>query len=451
MHPKSLDELRVVSAMEEKTDPRQNKLLRVAVVYTEGELVQRPVIISLLQCLVWRFAVDLLTEYPAEVNIEGVANHYAHQHAINIDSKSILPDGLKQWIKRIPSVYYLFFKVRRAYGKIKGTGPLYRRVNGSPQWGTPEFVNLIARRCIRQLCDAVISVDMKELIICHQVVAEVPIIYYSLELHHRGHREFFPTHLAPLKDAEAAAFKDAAAVIIQDEERARFLWQDNQRPYEPEKVILFPVSYMGHAAVKRSDYLRTLYPELARQKLLVQMGSIKKCRRSNELIKIAAKCPEQYTMIFHGFFNGFARRALESNRLPRSRLSQPVPFWDMEKVAAGADIGLVFYFDNNFNDRLVAHASSQFALFMKCGVPVLAGNVGSLSRIVRQYHCGIVVKDLANLFRAADQIMADYETYSQNAVRCFEREHQLRHYCENLIDRLTELCKCPGCSKFGGD
>lgn len=442
MHLLSLCELRIASVEgKEKTEERHDKLSRVAVVFSEGELVQSPWIISLLQCLVPHFSIDLLTEYPAEVNIEGVTNHYAHPHAINNESKPVLPDGIKQCIKRVPPVYRLLLRVHQTYRKIKGIGPLYRHVHGLPQWGTPEFVSLFAQRCTPQLCDGVIAVDVKELIICHQVVTGVPIIYYSFELFYRGHPEISPRHLAPLKDAEADAFKDVAAVIIQDEERARFLWQDNQRPYEPEKVILFPVSYMGQAAVRRSDYFRTLYPELARQRLLVQMGSIKKCRRSNELIEIAAMCPEQYAMIFHGFTEESTRRALESNRLTRCRLSQPVPFGDIEKVAAGADIGLVFYFDNNFNDRLVAHASSQFALFMKCGVPVLAGNVGSLSRIVRQYNCGIVVEDLANLFKAADQIMADYETYSHNAVRCFEGEHQLRHYCKTLVDRLTELCR----------
>ena len=439
----------VAFAMENKNKLRLNKRQRVTVVYAGCELAQSPAIISLLVCLVWRFEVDLLTEYKAEVNIQGVVNHYAHKCAITIESKSILSDGLKHCIKKIPLIYHLLLRVRRslvqAYNKINGVGQLYKRVNGSPQWGTPEFINLVAQRCVRELCDTVISVDIKELIICHLAVKEVPIVYYSVELHHREHPAFSSAHLAPLKDAEASAFKDIAAVIIQDEERARFLWNDNRRPYEPEKVILFPVSYMGLAAVKRTEYFRKLYPDLARQKLLVQMGSIKKCRRSNELIEIATRCPEQYAMIFHGFADVFAQGALEANRLPRCRLSQPVrSFGDVEEVAASADIGLVFYFDNNFNDRLIAHASSQFALFMKCGIPVLAGNVGSLSRIVRKYRCGIVVKDLANIFSAADQIMTDYETYSKNAVRCFEGEHQLRRFCKNLIDHLTELCKYPG-------
>jgi len=431
-----------------RNNPKQKKRYRVTVVYAESGLVKSPAAFSLLNCLAPHFSVDLLTEEPAEVNIEGVTTHCAYYHPINIESKPVLPDGVKKLIKRATPVYHLLLRMHQAfhetYSKIKGIGPLYRNVNGAPQWGTPEFVNLVARRCMRKFCDAVISINVNELIICHQVVTEVPIIYYSLELHHRGHPEFFPTHLAPLKDAEAAAFKDVAAVIIQDEERARFLWQDNQRPYEPEKVILFPVSYMGHAAVKRSDYFRTLYPELVNQKLLVQMGSIKKCRRSYDLIEIAARCPEQYIMIFHGFTDGLANKAINSINNTRCRYSQPVESFQVEQVAAGADIGLVFYFDNNFNDRFVAHASAQFALFMKYGVPVLAGNVGSLSHIVRKYRCGIVVEDLADLFFAADEIMADYGTYSNNAVRCFEGEHQLGHYCNTLIDRLTELCKCPG-------
>jgi len=175
--------------MEQKTEAKQDKLSCVAVVFTEGELVQRTWIISLLQCLVPHFSVDLLTECSAEVSIEGVTNHYAHPHAINNESKPVLPDVVKQYIKRVPPLLKLLLKVRKtmvqAYKKIKGIGPLYARVNGYPQWGTPEFVSLVAKRCTQQFCGVVIAVDVKELIICHQVVTEVPIIYYSFELFYR--------------------------------------------------------------------------------------------------------------------------------------------------------------------------------------------------------------------------------------------------------------------------
>lgn len=433
--------------MEEKTVAKQNKPSRVAFVFSEGKLVERIWIVSLLQCIVSHFSIDLITEYPAEVNIDGVINHYAHPYAINNerDSKPVMLGVVRQYIKRAPAIRKLLRNVRKPmtqiYKYIKGIGPLYTRVNGSPQWGTPEFINLISQRCTLQLCDVVIAVDVKELIVCHQVVTEVPIIYYSLELYHRGHPAFLSTHLGPLKYAETMAFKDVASVIIQDEERARFLWKDNQRPYEPEKVILFPVSSMGQATIKRSDYFRTLYPEFDRQKLLLQMGNIHKYRRSDELIKIASLCPERYAMIFHGFNVDFYKKAIDSIDNLRCRFSQAVESFHVEKIAAGTDIGLVFYLDNNFNERFIAHASATFSLFMKFGIPVLVGNIGSLSRIVRQYNCGIVVEDLGNLFRAADQVMENYESYSQNAVRCFEGEHQLSNYCENLIDRLAELCK----------
>lgn len=428
---------------------KNDKKPKVAFVFSEGNLVKRTWIISLLQCLEPHFSIDLLTEYPAEIDIESVTNLYAHPRNIINENRNNQGMGsvMKHYIKRtIPYTLLNIFSyvnrvIHQLYNYISGIGPLYKRVNGYPQWGTPEFINMVAQRCTPELCDAVIAVDVKEFILCHQAVEEVPIIYYSIELHHRGHPAFYSTHLTPLKNAEAIAFKDAAAVIIQDEERAHFLWQDNKRPYEPEKVILFPVSYIGRAAVTRPDFFRTRYPEYERQKLLVQMGNIHKYRRSDELIKIAVMCPEQYAMIFHGFVGNFYQKAIDAIKNVRCSFSHPVESCQVEKVAAGADIGLVFYLDNNFNERFIAHASATFALFMKCGIPVLVGNGGSLSRIVRQYNCGIVVEDMGNLFDAAGQIMEDYELYSHNAVRCFEGEHQLSHYCENLIARLTELCK----------
>jgi len=431
---------------EEKSDPGE-ALLRVVVVYTEGGMMTNPSLFALLNYLSPHFSIDLLTELPIDVEIKNVTNHYAHQHAVSDQRKTMVPDRLRQSIKSLPFVNYLLSgkakikaKVRQVYAKKKGFGPLYRHVKGSPQWATPEFVRLVQRRCKREVCDVVIALDVKELIVSHQAVKDVPIIYHSLELRHFGESDFFHTHLKPLKEAEGMAFKDVATVIIQDEERARFLWESNNCRYEPEKVILFPHSYIGNAAVRRSNYFCTLFPELRRQPLLVQMGTICQHRRSDELIKIATMCPERFFMIFHGFSDNSLKREIESIGAPRCRYSRPVEsFRDVEEVASGVDVGLVFYLADNFSDILAAHASSQYCLFMKCGVPVLTGNAGSLSRIVRRYRCGIVVEDLTNLFSSADEIMSDYETYSRNAVRCFESELQLAHYSEPLIKRIHTI------------
>ncbi|NJN66444.1 MAG: glycosyltransferase family 4 protein [Chloroflexaceae bacterium] len=116
-----------------------------------------------------------------------------------------------------------------------------------------------------------------------------------------------------------------------------------------------------------------------------------------------------------------------------------VPFETLADVPASADIGLVFYKNFSENDRLIAHASGQLALFLQCGVPVIVDNKPSLRYLVETYHCGVAVRSTDDIFDAARQILADYEAYCQGALECFAREHDLSGPYARVRDKLRNL------------
>ena len=116
-----------------------------------------------------------------------------------------------------------------------------------------------------------------------------------------------------------------------------------------------------------------------------------------------------------------------------------MPLEDLHKVVASADIGLVFYTSENENDRLIAHASGQLALYLQCGVPVVVGGGGTHEAIVREYACGQVVAHETEVFSAARTILADYGAFSDRAVECFNKEYDLDGPLRRIFERLSHL------------
>jgi hypothetical protein len=101
----------------------------------------------------------------------------------------------------------------------------------------------------------------------------------------------------------------------------------------------------------------------------------------------------------------------------------------------------------NENDRLIAHASGQLALFLQCGVPVVAGGGGTHEAVVREYGCGRVVAHESAVFSAARTILADYDAFSDRAVACFEKEYDLEIPLDRVIERLRRLVGPSGMRK----
>ena len=101
---------------------------------------------------------------------------------------------------------------------------------------------------------------------------------------------------------------------------------------------------------------------------------------------------------------------------------------------ASSDIGIIFYQENNENDGIIAHASGQLSLFLKCGIPVIVDNKPSLRRLVDTYGCGVVVESADEVFQAAQTILSAYDSYSQGALACFDAEHKLDSHFQSIME-----------------
>jgi len=304
-----------------------------------------------------------------------------------------------------------------------------------------DMYNAIMKRVSQKTYDYTIGIEEAGLVIAHQVLPDVPLLYYSLELYY----EDYPKHAFRkslygrfLKKFQRQAFAYVDAVIIQDEDRAFKLFEDMHQIYIPTKVLYFPVSYLGAAMWQRDSLLRDRFPSIGNRTILLQAGSIVLARYAAELMSAAHSCPPDMAVVFHGKFDKASKEMAENTPC---YVSMPVPFDMLERIPASADIGLVFYPDWNDNDRFTAHASGQLALFLKCGVPVIVRRATSLYRLIKTYDCGVAVDSASEIFDAARIILANYEAYCQRALQCFQNEHDLGNYYLAIQSWMSRRCQ----------
>lgn len=329
---------------------------------------------------------------------------------------------LKNELRKMPAIYYSQYEPRKCVSS--------RRLRAA-----------IDDHVARTSYDCAIGIEEGGIILArHSLPQRTPLLYYSLELYTEDHPAFAGLgryNFRHRKRMQRLSFPHARAVVIQDHDRARVLFEDMRQPYDAERVITFPVSFLGQAQMRRDGFLRERFTEIGERTILLQFGSIRPDRFSDEIIQASHSCPSDMAVVVHGSISHDCWEALQT--APCLASTGDVPFEEVEKVPASADIGLIFYQSSSDNNRLIAHASGQLALFLKCGVPVIVDDKPSLRSLVEAYHCGVAVQKPADIFDAARHIRANYDAYCQGALRCFAQEHDLLPHYAQLREKLASL------------
>jgi glycosyltransferase involved in cell wall biosynthesis len=274
---------------------------------------------------------------------------------------------------------------------------------------------------------------------------EVPLIYYSLELYYSARPGIVSgLRFNIIKELEVMAHHDAMATIIQDEERAKVLFEYNRVSRDKQKTLYLPVSMLGEAFRERTDFFNRRLGIPGDKKILLQLGMIASARMSLEIAKSAQDWPEDWALVMHGKFYEDAEHQLrELNKKGNIFVSErKVPLNDMPKVVASAHIGLVFYKNfkqDYYNNYYIGSSSGQLAHHLQCGIPIITINIPSLSRIVDEYQCGLAVDDVNSIPEAASIIFSKYESYRENAFRCFAARYRFDKYFRNISQFIKSL------------
>jgi len=415
------------------------KKLKIAIFTTRSSLITHPMVYSFLKLLAKDTEeVDLFSEYFVLEDLrlpQNIKNHFVFFKEKYDGKHSFAANNLlaKKWFR-----YFYYRYLRNFIKRIKEHISIIKSNKDKRRLiASDKFINMIDNNYSKKYYDFVIGIGHQGLILAYLSFKVLPLIYLSDEIYYEGHPEFSGPRFLLEKKLEREAFRRVALIIIQDEDRAKLLYKDNLKDYNLGNVVFFPVSFLGKAELKRSNFFRNRFSDIGKRKILLQHGSLTPHRRTNKLLEVSKHCPDHYALVFHGNWSIY----LHNSKLKaHCWISQPdVPLENLSKVASGADIGLVFYQNNNDNDRLIAHSSGQLALFLKCGVPVIVNNVGSLAPLIHSWQCGIVVEHEKDIYDAADCIISDYDKFCRKAILCFQSNYTLEQSYYNIQNRLMNI------------
>jgi len=268
----------------------------------------------------------------------------------------------------------------------------------------------------------------------------VPVVYFSLELYFSGLPHYIPgLNMDLWRDLEKKYHSQAVATIIQDEERAGLLFECNE--VSQHNVFFVPVALLGEPIRTRHRYFHQRFGLSGDERLLLHLGSINRYRKSPQVVQGVQKLPPGWTIVMHGALDESIREEMQRYDVGRRVVlsTDLVPHKQLQVLVSSADVGLVFYTDENFNEYTTGLASDKMARYMQCGLPVIVNDFPSFRRIVDRYRCGVYVPSPLEISSALPQIAAEYDVYRESAYSCYIAQYEFSRHFEPVLEFLRKI------------
>lgn len=397
------------------------------------------------------FKVDIFAYrafYTENVHFNKNVNFYNFD-AINTLGIVVKPNKIKTMLKQNKLIFNFLFTILNNIKKIRGAVKsffctyFYQKElkNYIPEEIKTKINNIIQKE--QYLC--FFGMDAFGLVFanCFNKTINVPIIYFSLELYLKDTykllaelREF---HI--MKKYESKLHQQSVFAIIQDEEREKLLNEDN-KVYK-KKTLYVPVSVLGKRITTKTDWFRKKYKIPESKKIILALGGITPHKVSLEIASGAQLLPDDFVLIFHGSGNSaYLNKIRLADKTKKIIISDMLIEYDkLPELVASADLGIVGFSSITKNFQNVGSACGGLALYMQCGLPVIAINSLSIGKVLDENNCGIAVKEKNDIPEAVNQIMKDYSTYRANAFNCFEKKYEFSKYFNKVINEIDKMVK----------
>ena len=272
---------------------------------------------------------------------------------------------------------------------------------------------------------------------------DVPVVYYSLEL--LLSHELGTDAQRWLKQQELPLSRQSPFVIIQDEQRARLMAEDNG--IEMDRFVYVPNAPTGPAQRRRSDYWHRRFDLSSDKRVVLHAGSIDAWTGIEDIVASTAHWPADCVLVVHTRGDEQSSATVERLRELASPgrvlfSLKPVPRQEYDELIDGADVGIVFYVPiegsayTQENIRTIGLSSGKMAYYLRAGLPVVVNRVSSIGEVIDREGCGVSVEDAHGVPGAMKRILGDYETFSRQACRLFDERLDFAQHWRSVIDRI---------------
>ncbi len=235
-----------------------------------------------------------------------------------------------------------------------------------------------------------------------------------------------------LHDIEAADY-----VITHDHWHGDFIGK--YCSLKKEKTFFLPNASYTEVHREHDDYLSRRLGIAPGKCVVLHSGGLGKWFCCKELARSAKGWDDSRVLVFHTshhvdgdpYFKEMKEEVKGCGNILFS--TTPVPNDELDKLVASAKIGIAMYSLEvlGYRAEYMGLAAGKIGNYLKCGVPVVATKVESLSYL-EEYHCGVLVDSADEVEEAIAQIMADYDNYRKGAYKCYEELWHPAGYLETI-------------------
>ncbi|MGI9145057.1 MAG: hypothetical protein ACR2IK_00660 [Chloroflexota bacterium] len=291
-----------------------------------------------------------------------------------------------------------------------------------------------------------IGVDPDGLALAQTLGRGAPLGYYSLEL--LLSYELSSAADEQLKATERALSRQAQFVVVQDEERARLLAEDNGVAWE--RLVLVPNSPPAPARRCRSRFWHTRFGLPPEARVALHSGSLGDWTGIEAIVESASDWPPAWVLVVHTRYEAESSAYVDRLRTradaERVKFSlSPVPRQYYDPLIDGAEVGLAFYVSSassSFTQRnvqTIGLSSGKLAYYLRAGLPVIVNRAASIADLVDSSGCGLAVDHAAGIGAALSRIAGDYDRFSARACAFFVEHLDFRRAFGEVVRRVDGL------------
>lgn len=210
------------------------------------------------------------------------------------------------------------------------------------------------------------------------------------------------------------------------------------------RMLFLPNASYTDVHREHSSYLSGKFGISPDKTVVLHSGGFGSWFCSRELALSAAEWDSRYVLVFHtGFsvaddpyFLDVEKELTDNGRLRFS--TAPVSNLELDEMISSAEIGIATYSVEVLGYRAenMGLAAGKIGNYLKCGIPVVATKVDSLSYL-EEYHCGVLVENVGGIQKAMAVIMSDYDRYREGAYRCYTELWHPKKYCDAIYGTLN--------------
>ena len=206
------------------------------------------------------------------------------------------------------------------------------------------------------------------------------------------------------------------------------------------KILLLPNSSFTPEIYMESNFLQKRLG-VQGQKIVLHSGGFGKWFKCKELADSTYNWDKNVKLVFHVSHrvedDKYFEEVYESDYRGKVLFSlNPVSTYELDSLVASADVGIALYSEKErgYRATYMGLAAGKIGNYLKCGVPIIATKLLSLSYI-ETYQCGILVEKEKDIASAINKILSNRDMYSKNAHRCYR---ELWHP-ESYLKKVGEI------------